>query len=252
MTALVALQQAFAGALRATADLAGGDIEAAIAWEADGLGAAQRLGIYRNHHRLSLAAAIATHYPTIRGIVGDEAFDQLALDYVVQVPPTDACLALYGDGFAAFLERDPRLGALPYLADAARLDWALIQAQIAPDLPAIGTADLAASGADLAMARFRLHPAATLIHSPYPLLAIRRLALSEDAEAVDLAAGGCSLLVLRQSHDVVWLPLEKDAALFLSVLANGAALTEAAAEVDAANLPGLLAVYLTGGGFCRL
>src|SRR6185369_16245048 len=228
MTSLAALQQAFANALREAGDLAGSEIAMAIANEASALSAAQRLGIYRNHHRLSLAAAIGTHYPTIRGIVGDEGFDQLAADYVAQVPPTDACLALCGAGFAGFLERDPRLAGLPYLADAACLDWALIQAQIAPDLPAITAEDLASRGADLAAARFRLHPAATLIRSPYPLLAIRRLALSEDveAEAVDLASGGCDLLVLRQGNDIVWLPLENDAFLFLSALADGAALME--------------------------
>jgi len=254
MKALAVLQQAFAGALRASGDLAGSEIAAAIASDARELSAGQRLGIYRNHHRLSLAAAIATHYPTMRGIVGDEAFDQLAADYVAQFPPTDACLALYGEGFARFLERDPRLGDLPYLGDVARLDWALIQAQIAPDLPAVTAEDLTSWGADLAAARFRLHPAATLIRSSYPLLAIRRLALSSNAaaEAVDLASGDCNLLVLRQGADVVWLPLANDAFLFLSALAGGAALMEAAYEVDTANLPKLLAVYLAGGGFCSL
>lgn len=252
MTGLAELQLSFALVLR------GGDADndavlRTITPTPGDLSAGQRLAIYRNHHRLSLAAALATHYPSVRAVIGEEAFDQLALDFITGFPPRDGRLACYGDGFAAFLATEARLGALPYLSDVARLDWALIQAQIAADDRAVLPADLAVLGDDLSSARFRLHPAATLIRSRYPLLAIRHLALSGDAaaERVDLDAGGCVLLVLRREGLPAWLILDEEAATLVAALAMGVSLGDAAAAVPADRLPPLLARYLLSGGFCH-
>jgi len=255
MTGLAVLQRSFAAALRA--DPAGdygmveGGLAQAIAATSGDLTAGQRLGIYRNHHRLSLAAALAAHYPSVRAVIGDEAFDQLALDFVAQFPPRDARLACYGADFAAFLAAETRLSDLRYLADVARLDWALIQAQIADDDRAVLAPDFAAFGEDLSAIRFRLHPAATLIRSYYPLLAIRHLALSAEgqAETVDLDAGGCDLLVLRQEGSPAWLILDEEARTFLSALEMGIPLGDAATLVATDRLPQLMARYLLSGGF---
>jgi len=255
MTTLARLQLAFAAALR------GGSagLEAVTALIAPspgdltgGITAAQRVQIYRNHHRLSLAAALATHYPAIRGLIGAEAFEQLAQDYVDLYPPDDACLARYGTGFPDFLAQDRRLLDLPYLADAARFDWALITAETAGSVRPFLADDLAAAGSDLAEMRFSPHPAATFIHSRYPLPAIRRLAMTGEMEGafVDLASGGCDLLIFRQERAARTAVLEPAAAAFVTALIAGMPLGQAAATVDQADLPALIANYLVSGAFC--
>ncbi|HWT99373.1 MAG TPA: DNA-binding domain-containing protein [Terriglobales bacterium] len=256
MTGLALLQRSFAAVLRAGSAyndaMADDAVTRVIAAMPGDLAASQRIGIYRNHHHLSLVAALATHYPSVRALIGADAFDQLALDFVTQSPPQDARLAYYGAGFTAFLASEARLNNLAYLGDVARLDWALIQAQVADDDRPVLAPDLAAFGENLSATRFRLHPAATLIRSHYPLLAIRHLALSAEwqaAEAVDLDTGGCDLLVLRQERSPAWLILDQEARTFLTALAMGIPLGDAATLVDAARLPLLMARYLLSGGF---
>lgn len=219
------------------------------------LTAEQRISIYRNHHRTSLAAALVTHFPTVVALIGGDAFDQLAADYVRQAPPNDPRLAFYGDGFADFLAIDSRLAALPYLADTARLDWALIKGQIAADHPAFMAADLAGISGDLlGDLCFGLHPAASLISSPYPLLDIRRLAngVAEPASTVDLAAGPSHLLVLRQNGEMVWQVLDEATSRFVTAIAAGTPLGVAADLTDEKLLPMLIGRFLVSGAFCRI
>ncbi len=116
---LAELQHDFARALR-------GDALAVprIGIDAAGLNAERRVAVYRNHHRISLAAALAANFPTVVKVIGEQAFEALALSYLAFDPPRDACLAAYGGGFPAFLESDPRAQGLVYLGDVAWLDWA--------------------------------------------------------------------------------------------------------------------------------
>jgi hypothetical protein len=255
MTRLAELQRQFAVSLRQGTD--GDDSDPAVLFLASGsdeLTAAQRIGIYRHHHRSSLMAALTTHYPTILALIGAAAFDVLAADFVRAVPPDDARLACYGAGFADFLVADPRLADLPYLADSARLDWALIKGQVAATEAAITAADLAAiDAAQLADLRCRLHPAASQITSVYPLLQLRRLAGDATAEAapVDLASGGTNLLVWRQLGEMVWQELDPAASAFVTALAARQSLGEAAAQINESLLPALIGRCLLSGAFCR-
>src|SRR5258707_9031694 len=107
MTSLAEQQRLFSLALRGGDAV--GEIEPLQIDPAKGeLTAEQRISIYRNHHRTSLAAVLVTHFPTVVAFIGGDAFDQLAADYVRQAPPKDARLAFYGDGFADFLAIDSR------------------------------------------------------------------------------------------------------------------------------------------------
>jgi hypothetical protein len=255
MTRLAELQCDFAASLRHGADGDESDPASLLLDPGSGeLTGAQRIGIYRHHHRNSLAAALTTHYPTIVALIGAEAFDTLAADFVRVAPPRDARLAFYGAGFADFLAEDSRVVDLPYLADSARLDWALVKGQIAAGDATITAATLATIEAEqLGDLRCRLHPAASLIISAYPLLQIRRLARDNEGQAttVDLAAGGTSLLVLRQQGDMVWQELDQAASRFVAAIAAGLPLGDAAALVDEALLPGLIGRYLLSGALCQ-
>jgi hypothetical protein len=147
------------------------DLVALLGGEASG--ATRRLQIHRRHFRLSLAAALAGTYATVASLVGDARFVCLAQDFIAGTPPVDPVLTRYGETFARFIEARTAEHALPYLADVARLDWALNTAYHAPDTHRLSASDLAAlPAAELPLKRLHLAQGSTVLASSYPLEAI--------------------------------------------------------------------------------
>ena len=165
-------------------------------------------------------------------MVGAEFFRLVACGYIAAAFPTHPVLAEYGEGFAAFLAGYPPAQSLPYLADTARLDWALNLAFHAVPVPALTAGDLQAlDGEHLTGARLVLQAGAALIESSYPLHRIWAMARPGAAEeTVDLQAGGARLLVLRRSDDAAFVPLSAGEAAFVTALAEGGTLEEGAAR----------------------
>ena len=103
MSALADLQRDFAGAVRGQSTV--GDIDIAGA----GLAAERRIAIYRNHHRISLAGALAANFATVAALLGTSVFDGAAMSFIAAAPPAEPCLSAYGAGFPAFLDSEPDL-----------------------------------------------------------------------------------------------------------------------------------------------
>ena len=155
--ALRDLQRAFA------AHLSGDDQPALIA---EIVPAAARLRIHRHHMIDSLASALAATFPTVQAVVGADFFRGLARAFVGQSLPSQPVLAEYGAGFSAFIASQDVGRDLPYLADVARLDWALNFAFHAPAGGRLAAADLAAIPADrLPSLRLSLAPGTALVSS---------------------------------------------------------------------------------------
>jgi hypothetical protein len=239
---LAELQRDFAQAVRGDAAAV-----AQLGIDPAGLTAERRIGVYRNHHRISLAAALAANFPTVAKVIGEEAFQVLAVSYVALDPPRDSRVAAYGSGFPAFLERDPRSQSLVYLGDVARLDWALNVADRADDAAGFAPEHLAGVE-DLAALRFKPHPSLTLLASPYPLLRIRDVAAGR-AEGVSLDSGGVDLMVWRRAGEATCIPLDRSAFSFVRALADGQTLGAATRDLPPARLPELLAELVLSDAF---
>ena len=239
---LAELQRDFARAVR-------GDALAIprVGVDPTGLNAERRLAVYRNHHRISLAAVLAANFPTVVKVIGADAFQALALSFLAIDPPRDACVVAYGAGFPAFLEADPRSQSLVYLGDVARLDRALNLAERADDLAAFTGAHLAQCD-DLEMLRLQPHPSLTLLRSTYPLRKIRAVAAGTE-EGASLDAGGDDLMVWRKAGAVTCLALDRTAFGFVSALASARPLAEAAQGLAPERLPQLLAEYVLTDAF---
>lgn len=241
---LAELQRDFASAVR-------GDASAVprLGIDAGDLSAERRIAVYRNHHRISLAGALAANFPTVVKIVGEDAFQALAVSFLAFEPPGDSRVAAYGDGFPAFLESDPRSQNLVYLGDVARLDWAHNLAERADDLAAFTAEHLTEMDeAQLEVLRLTPHPSLTLLSSRYPLLQIRAVAAGLE-EGVSLDAGGVELMIWRKADEVTCAALDRDAMRFMCQLANGQALGEAAQDVAPEPLPELLAHHVLADAF---
>jgi hypothetical protein len=204
----------------------------------DGLPPAARLQIYRHHVLTSLTDVLQTTFPVVCRLV-DERFLRYAADvYMRQHPPTAPCLFEYGAQFAAFLAAFPPCRHLAYLADVARLEWALHVAWHAELHVPLDPAELAGLVPhDVAQLRFQFHPAVTLLESPWPIDQIWRVHQADEEvdTAVDLNVGGVSLEIRRWEDDVGFHRLDPAVYTFRSTLAAGYALARAAEAARAAS-----------------
>jgi hypothetical protein len=77
--------------------------------------------------------ALLAAYPVVAQLLGDESLADLARAVWHAHPPTHGDLALWGDVLPDYLARSPQLQDDPYLADVARVEWALHRCATASD-----------------------------------------------------------------------------------------------------------------------
>ncbi|MCA8927307.1 MAG: putative DNA-binding domain-containing protein [Alphaproteobacteria bacterium] len=259
MPTLREIQDAFRAGLLAP-DAAAAGTAAAAAILPDGLDAAQRLQIHRNHVFTTLGDALAGVYAAVAAMVGAEFFRAMAQRFVTAAPPTEPVLYAYGAGFADFIAGFPPAAGLAYLPDLARLEWALHASFHAPDAPTLQAADLGALPPEaLPRQTLRLRADARLVRSSWPVADLWQAVRSGDADAVgsvDLDAGPVHLLVLRQAGDARLWALPAGEWHWLSACAGGqglAAAAEVALTVDPAfDLTAALTRNLQRGTFAPL
>ncbi|MFZ1415837.1 MAG: DNA-binding domain-containing protein [Defluviicoccus sp.] len=220
----------------------------------DAPGAAARLAIHVHHFRLTLIDALGATFPVIRRVVGEAFFTAAARRYVLSQPPQWPCLFEYGEGFPAFVSALPEARSLGYLADLARLEWAINRARHAEDVPpldaAAAAAQIEAPSCDLFIG---LGPSCRLIKSAWPVDRIWQVhQQGDDAIApVDLAAGGVNLFIHRQDGEVGWLSLDAAAFAFIGSLRADGRLGKAHALARAItpsfNASALLVSLFEGG-----
>jgi hypothetical protein len=209
---------------------------------------AHRFAVYRNNVVASLIDALAARFPATCKTVGAEFFSQAARVFVTRHPPISPILAFYGDEFPAFLDAFPGCADLLYLGDLARLEASRTRAYHAADAALLDTRMLERIRPEgLATLRFAFHPAVAIIASPHPIVTIWAMNVGDIPLAPIENWRGEDALVTRPSFDVEVRRLPPGAAVFLSRLAQGeflanaaAAAFEAAPQFDlAANLAGL-------------
>ena len=181
------LQQAFSQALHyqasdVTAQIHGGDFTPE-----------QRVQIYRNNFIISLTEVLQATYPCTAAVVGEDCFDQLARQHVLNTPLNHGDVSDYGDGFAetltTIMAEQPALAeAVPYLPDLARLEWLVdVARQQPPITPAFDMAQLAHIN-DANIGRLRFEPAATTacFDAHYPVATLWQMIQRDEVEAIDM------------------------------------------------------------------
>lgn len=189
-----------------------------------------RLQLHRHHVVRSIGAALAATFPSVAALVGPDFFDLLARDFMTGTALADPVLSRYGEHFPQFVAAQQDMHGLPYLADVARLDWALNVAFHAPLEPRLSAADLAGWPQDsLPSLSVRLPAGSSLIESDYPLDLIWQASQPDmSAGEVDLAAGPVCLVVFRRTEDAAFAVLTPGEATFIERLRRGDRLATAA------------------------
>jgi len=197
----------------------------------DGMDPSARLRVYRNHAVITLTDALKATYPVICRLVGDGFFAYAAHEFIREHMPEKPSLAEYGGAFPDFVAKFPPCGELPYLADVARLEWAINQALHAETADAIMRSDLAAvSAGEAPRLLLSVHPSLKLVESRWPIERIWR-ANQTDGDpdlTIDLGSGGVRLQVHRRGDRVAVKSLAECEFAFLRALADGEPLGDAA------------------------
>ncbi|MEP7280538.1 MAG: DNA-binding domain-containing protein [Rubrivivax sp.] len=216
--------------------------------------ATRALQAYRANARSNAERALTIAFPTVAALVGDETLALLARRHWSACPPTRGDLALWGDALPEALAADPALADEPYLADVARVDWAVHVAESAADLsPALdGLARLAHD--DPAGLQLVLAPGAALVASQYPVVTLWQAHRGDAADrfapvrAAFMAGAGETALIWRAGWRGTVDPVLPGDRLFMAALCRGeslaAALDGAAVEFD---FSGWLAHAVTAG-----
>jgi len=122
--------------------------------------AREGLAVYRNTSLLGAITAIADNFPTVAKIIGSEAMEIVAAEFVEASPPRNPILASYGSEFPCWLEAHPLAEELPYLPHVAEIDRLRVESHLAADAPEFGLEDLVRLTADeWSRCRVTLHPA---------------------------------------------------------------------------------------------
>lgn len=129
--------------------------------------------VYLNTVMLGAVEALAANFPVCAMIVGDRAFEALALAFARHNPPEVPVLVQYGQGFGDWLAGQPVSDELPYLCDVARIEELFTSALHAADAQTLEPSMLEAFPPDrLLTLKLRLHPAARFGWFDTPAMAI--------------------------------------------------------------------------------
>lgn len=234
------MQGEFSRALLSTARPVPSCIEGARRGRAE-----RRFAVYRNNVVAGLVAALATQFPVVQRLVGEEFFRALGGTYVVRHPPRSPLLIRYGAGFADFIAAFPPAEPLPYLGDVARLEYARTLAYHAADAEPLPLQDFAVITADnIGHARVRLHPSVSILTSAHPVVSIWEAHLAGEVSSI-AASGTEAALVSRPFAEVDVVRLPGASARFLQGLQVGmtiAGAAEAAIESGTPlDIPGAMA-----------
>jgi hypothetical protein len=205
-----------------------------------GVRAEQGIAAYRGNAAAIAERALAAAYPTVQQLVGDESFAQLAQAVWHRFPPQRGDLAQFGAALPAWIELDPQLASEPYLADVARVDWAVHTIEQAADIeqPPAGLALL--GEIEPAHLRLRLRPGLVLVASRWPVATVWQAHQRADEDrfvavrATFAAQAQETALIARHGWRADVAALDAPTAAFITALQRGDDLAHALEEVGAA------------------
>lgn len=142
------------------------DSAAILVRETPAFSRSQRLGVYQYAFRVRVIDALADDFPITRNVLGENSFDEAAIDYIHKNPSGFASIAEISRGFPAFLKTIHSVA--PAVFDIAEYEWLLVDASNAwlPSKSALSAlTDLTAD--ERAKAVLQLNPSVHLFKSSW-------------------------------------------------------------------------------------
>lgn len=190
------------------------------------------LSAYRaNGHAMAESALLAA-YPVVAAVLGADSFAMLARALWHRQPPERGDLAQWGGALPAWVQDDAQLAGLPWLADVARVEWALHRAASEADRDADPASFALLQAPDPAGLRLVLAPGLATVESQWPVASVVT-AHRHDAPPLDEAWRRCrdgvreTALVWRQGWRPRIAAIDPTEATLLRLLQAGADLPRA-------------------------
>lgn len=185
------------------------------------IGAADLLLVYRRGYTQRLVEALGNDFPGLKGLLGEEDFERMAIGYVATHPSQHPSLRWLGRGFPAYLAHPGRTRH-PLAASMARFDWAVALAFDAPDGPVAGLSALLALP-PAAWESFRLVFVAGVSDFVADAATgnLRRALLHDEADLPSAAGYESHWLTWRQGEEVQYRSLGNDEAAALDLMQGG-------------------------------
>jgi hypothetical protein len=162
----------------------------------------RRLRIYQNNTRASLTSTLIAVFPVTARLVDERFFRYVASEFIRFHPPTEPRLVRYGAAFPNFLRTFEGLTEMPFVAETARLEWAIAEALDAASLPATTIGTLESAGE--ATPELVLQPSLRFVISHWPVLSIWSAHQDgSDPESLDLGSRKPQRVALWRSGDNV-------------------------------------------------
>lgn len=207
-------------------------------FKGDAQRAEQRFALYRGNLVGAWSKTLASTYPVLQQLVGEEFFDGLSRAYGKAYPSASGDLNQFGAHFAQFLRAFEHVADYPYFPDMARLEWQLHRAHYASGGRQIGAIEFARVAPEqLDAARFTLAPCCSLFQADWAVVELwhAHQAGSDVPFPADLQRANHGLIV-RPHWKTDVLALSQTAYALLAALVQGDTLGSAldqALEIDA-------------------
>lgn len=199
-------------------------------FSAKGVDLASRFAVYRNNVQSSLGNALASSYPVVMQLVGDEFFRAMAGIYLLGNAPESPLIQHYGHDLADFIDNFEPAASVAYLGDVARLERLRTIAYHAADALPLSHEQIGAALSDpqaLNELSVQLHPSLHLLSSAFAVVTIWTAHQQQPTmPGIDLNHGQHAL-ILRNGLEVHVLAIEPGACTFIRNLQKGRSLIQA-------------------------
>lgn len=186
---------------------------------AHNLSSKQLMQIYQNNFFSTHIDSLKISYSKTLEILGQEAFEQTARDYIRAHPPQKESIQNYGHNFSTFLKKYKVTKSFLYLPDLARLELLLNLSYYAENTEPLNALQFAQEHTkDPLLGKLRLHPSCYLMQSPYPLDKIMQL--TQKGSLKILENQQFYGLIVRKHFCPQLLPIKKETFAFLTEIYN--------------------------------
>jgi hypothetical protein len=207
-------------------------VESLVTPSARGMRPVDRLEVYREQFWLRHLPNLRDDYPTVVWALGHEAFEGLCVEYLRAHPPRTWDLQKLGANLPAYAASHPPWQGDGLACDAARLDWAFMEAYSTPDAGPFDPSVLSSAPEDAwPHVRIGLHPSVRALVLEFPVHRVR--AALKDGQAPERPCAGPTRIVVWR--DARWTvrdaSVDPFAFALLNELARGVPLGEACERV---------------------
>jgi hypothetical protein len=182
----------------------------------------ERLSIYANMYFFRLLEVLKEDFPAVAAVLGPDGFHNLVTGYLTEYPPTEASVFWTGRYLADFLRTHPISREVPYVADLAALERAIVEVFCARDTVSLDAETMRAIAPEgWASVRMRAIAALQVLETAWRVApALRTFAAGRVLKAP--ARGSTTILVWRCEAKVFFREIDASEARAIARLRRGA------------------------------